>query len=130
MCDYLLHDLAPVPNVGYAIRRDETGALHAVIVAPRAVLEQRSGLRTRFQHALHKHKDAVAWVAPMSTARTGTVWHGHGWFPVTNEGWAQMHDEASRHMFLSDDDISTKRQRTAVSNLQLELEALWTSNHT
>jgi len=116
---HLLHGLTRRPELGYVVHAAEEGALHAIVVAPRESIRQRR----IFDPLLRRHPDAVVWVAPQSTSRTGKTWHGRGWFPLTADEWSRLRDANAHQIFLSEYSITKKRQRDLVTALYGMLES-------
>ena len=111
--DHILHELAPEPELGYVVQDVWQEVLHAILVVPRTSIQQRLEL----EPILLRHPNAVAWVAPQSTSRTGNTWRGRGWFPLTHDEWLRLRDANRHQVFLSDCSAMKKRQRDLVNAL-------------
>ena len=110
--DHLLHGLAPEPGLGFAVYTTAEGLLSAIVVAPRGSVHDLE--------LLCRHPDAVVWVAPQWVTRTGKVWRGRGWFPLTADEWSRLCESNVHRIFLSD--CTTRRQCDLVVALYDMLE--------
>ena len=119
--EHLLESLAQEPEIGYAVYCDavEEGKLHAIVVVPRECIRESR----EYEPLLRRHPDAVVWVAPQWTSRTGKVWRSSGSFPLTADEWLRLRDVGEHHIFLSEHRASTrKRRRDLVTALHGILE--------
>jgi hypothetical protein len=107
-----LDALEATPEYGVLFMRHGT-EYTALLVLP------RSSVHPSQENLLDANVSDIAWVSPYYMSRTGKVWRGHGWFPMTVEDWERLSRayEVARPAF-----ARTRRERDAVAILERVLE--------